>query len=85
MGEVETEPVRVALIGSGRMGSFHGETLALRLPGARLTAVVDPVPGAAEALAGRLGVASAYTDPAQVFADPVVDAVVIAAPARFHT
>ena len=26
--------VRVALIGSGRMGAFHGETLARRMPGA---------------------------------------------------
>ena len=78
------QPVAVALIGSGRMGSFHAETLAHRLPGARLAAVVDPAPGAAERLAGRLGVASASTDPAEVFADPAVDAVVIAAPARFH-
>jgi len=31
-----------------------------------------------------VGAASAYTDPAQAFADPAVDAVVIAAPARFH-
>src|SRR5688572_15110671 len=76
--------VAMALIGSGRMGSFHGETLAHRLPGARLTAVVDPSPGAAERLAARLGVATASTDPARAFADPKVEAVVIAAPARFH-
>ena len=30
------------------MGSFHGETLARRLPGAVLAAVADPAPGAAE-------------------------------------
>ena len=72
------------MIGSGRMGSFHGETLAQRLTGARLMAVADPAPGAAEELAAGLGAASAYTDPAQAFADPAVDAVVIAAPARFH-
>src|SRR3712207_479526 len=84
MGEPDAGPVGVALIGSGRMGSFHGETLALRLPGARLTAVADPAPGAAQTLAARLGVAPAYTDPAQALADPAVDAVVIAAPARFH-
>ncbi|MCO8277307.1 Gfo/Idh/MocA family oxidoreductase [Actinoplanes sp. TRM 88003] len=71
---------RVALIGSGRMGLFHGETLSRRLPGVRLVAVADPVPGAAE----RLGAGREYADPDPVWADPEVDAVVIAAPARFH-
>jgi myo-inositol 2-dehydrogenase / D-chiro-inositol 1-dehydrogenase len=75
--------VGVALIGSGRMGAFHAETLALRLPQARLAAVVDPAPGAAERLAGAFG-AQAYTDVAQAWADPAVEAVVIAAPARSH-
>ncbi len=79
------EPVGVALIGSGRMGSFHGETLARRIPGARLVAVADPAPGAAERLAAALGADRASTDPAEVLADPAVEAVVIAAPARFHT
>jgi myo-inositol 2-dehydrogenase/D-chiro-inositol 1-dehydrogenase len=76
--------VGVALIGSGRMGSFHGETVSRRLPGARLVAVADPAPGTAEELAGVLGAERAYTEAAQVWADPAVDAVVIAAPARFH-
>jgi myo-inositol 2-dehydrogenase / D-chiro-inositol 1-dehydrogenase len=78
------EPVGVALIGSGRMGSFHGETLARRIPGARLVAVADPAPGAAERLAAALGAERASTDPAETLADPAVEAVVIAAPARFH-
>lgn len=74
----------VALIGSGRMGARHGATLADRLPGARLVAVADPAAGTAERLAAAWGASSAYTDPAQAFADPAVQAVVIAAPARFH-
>ena len=78
------ESVGVALIGSGRMGSFHGQTLARRIPGARLVAVADPAPDAAERLAAALGADRASTDPAEVLADPAVDAVVIAAPARFH-
>ena len=72
--------VGVALIGSGRMGLFHGETVSRRLPGVRLVAVADPVPGAA----GKLGADREYSDPAQVWEDSEVDAVVIAAPARFH-
>jgi myo-inositol 2-dehydrogenase / D-chiro-inositol 1-dehydrogenase len=72
------------LVGSGRMGSYHGETLAWRLPGARLAAVADPAAGAAKRLATALGAGAAYTDAADAFADPGVEAVVIAAPARFH-
>jgi myo-inositol 2-dehydrogenase/D-chiro-inositol 1-dehydrogenase len=66
------------------MGAFHAETLARRLPGARLAAVADAAPGAAERLAGALGADRAYTDAAQLWDDPAVDAVVIAAPARSH-
>jgi myo-inositol 2-dehydrogenase/D-chiro-inositol 1-dehydrogenase len=65
------------------MGAFHAETLARRLPGARLVAIADPAPGAAERLAGPLG-ARACTDTAQLWDDAEVDAVVIAAPARAH-
>ena len=74
----------MALIGSGRMGSFHGATVSQRLPGAHLVAVADPAPGAADALASALHADRSYTDAAQVWADPDVDAVLIAAPARFH-
>ncbi|WP_433730071.1 Gfo/Idh/MocA family oxidoreductase [Actinoplanes sp. CA-051413] len=82
--ERSSKAVGVALIGSGRMGSFHGETVSRRLRSTRLVAVADPAPGAAEALAEALDADRAYTDAAQVWADPEVDAVVIAAPARFH-
>jgi len=67
------------------MGSFHAETISRRLPDARLVAVADPAPGAAARMADTLGAARAYNDPAQVFADAEIDAVAIAAPARFHT
>ncbi|UQU63196.1 Gfo/Idh/MocA family oxidoreductase [Couchioplanes caeruleus] len=70
--------VRVALVGAGRMGLFHGETLSRRLPGARLVAVADPVSGK-ELDADRF-----YPDADGLWNDPEVDAVVIAAPARLH-
>src|SRR4051812_32219287 len=84
MSEIHQRPLPVALIGSGRMGSFHGETLARRLPGVVLAAVADPAPGAAQRLASSLGAPKYFTDPTDVFADREIDAVVIAAPARFH-
>ena len=80
----EPTPLAVALIGSGRMGAFHGETLSWRLPTARLAAVVDPAPSAAQRLVDALGDGCAYTDVAAVWDDPAIDAVVIATPARTH-
>lgn len=79
-----TAPVAVGLIGAGAMGAFHGESLAGRVHGARLAAVADPAPGVAERLAARLGCSFATTDPADILSDPAIEAVVIAAPARFH-
>ncbi len=83
--EAAARPVAVALIGAGAIGGFHGESLARRVPGTRLAAVVDPAPGAAERLAARLGAPVAGTDPAPVLADPDLEAVLVAAPARAHT
>jgi myo-inositol 2-dehydrogenase / D-chiro-inositol 1-dehydrogenase len=80
----DSPPLAVALIGAGAIGAFHGESLARRVPGTRLAAVVDPAPGAAERLAASLGTATATTDVAQVLADDSVEAVLIAAPARAH-
>jgi myo-inositol 2-dehydrogenase/D-chiro-inositol 1-dehydrogenase len=77
-------PVGIGLVGAGYIGAFHGESLARRVPGARLVAVADPAPGAAERLAVNLGCPRAGTDPAELLAEPAVEAVVIAAPARFH-
>ena len=55
MDQIEQTPVRVALVGSGRMGAFHGETLSRRVPAAQLVAVADPAPGTAERLAAEVG------------------------------
>jgi myo-inositol 2-dehydrogenase/D-chiro-inositol 1-dehydrogenase len=80
-----TKPVGVALIGAGRIGSFHAESVARRLADANLVAIADPSPGAAERLANTLGVEKVFTDVAALLRDPVVEAVIIASPARFHT
>jgi myo-inositol 2-dehydrogenase/D-chiro-inositol 1-dehydrogenase len=58
--------------------------VARKIYGAKLNAIADPVSGAAERLAKELGVSKAYTDPKEMFQDPHIDAVVIAAPARSH-
>lgn len=77
--------VNVGLIGAGRIGSFHGQSIARRLVDAELVAIADPAPGAAAKLAETLGVDAAYAEVSELLAHPGLDAVVIATPARFHT
>src|SRR3954462_11141752 len=47
--------VRVGLVGAGGVGARHARTLA-GFPDVELVGVTDAVPGAADALAGDLGV-----------------------------
>jgi myo-inositol 2-dehydrogenase / D-chiro-inositol 1-dehydrogenase len=77
-------PVGVGVIGVGLMGAHHAESLAQRVPGARLVGLADPQPGVAERCAAALGSPRWTLDYHQLLADPAVDAVVIATPARYH-
>ncbi|SDJ23299.1 myo-inositol 2-dehydrogenase / D-chiro-inositol 1-dehydrogenase [Frankineae bacterium MT45] len=82
VSEAIARPVRVGLIGAGRIGTSHAEVLARRVPGAQLVAVADPRSEAALTLASQFG-ARALT-PAELFDDPEVEAVVIAASVEAH-
>ncbi|MFD9681238.1 Gfo/Idh/MocA family oxidoreductase [Rhodococcus sp. NPDC059969] len=78
--------VAVGLIGAGWIGRFHGESVALRIPGTRLVAVADPASGAAASLIERVSPdARPYTDALELIADPNVEAVLISTPASTHT
>jgi myo-inositol 2-dehydrogenase/D-chiro-inositol 1-dehydrogenase len=77
------EPVRVALVGAGRIGASHAAALARRVPEAHLVAVVDPRPGAAQQVAQPLG-ARAETLIDDVLRAADVDAVVVAASSTAH-
>jgi myo-inositol 2-dehydrogenase/D-chiro-inositol 1-dehydrogenase len=77
-------PVGVAVIGVGMMGAHHAENLARHIPGARLVGLADPQAGLAERHAARLACPRWILDYQQLFADPAVEAVVVATPGRFH-
>jgi len=78
-----TPPVRIALIGAGRIGTHHATALAHDVHTAELVAVVDPRLEAAQGLAASLG-ARAEAEASGVLADPQVDAVVVTTPAALH-
>src|SRR3954451_12817499 len=77
------DPVRVGLIGAGRIGTAHATRLACDVRGAELLAVADPRPGAADGLAAELG-CRALSDPKALLADPQIEAVVITASSTAH-
>lgn len=76
-------PVRIGLIGAGRIGASHAAVVARRVHGASLVAVADPRPGAAAEVAGPLG-ARAETSVEAVLRADDVDAVVVAASSVAH-
>ncbi len=72
----------VALFGAGRIGRIHASNLAA-LPGVQLRYVCDPVGESAQMLARQLGASVASVE--AVFADPAIDAVVIASSTDTHS
>lgn len=77
-------PLSIGVIGAGRIGRLHAENLALRLSGARLTAIADVHLPAAQELAQRFGIASATNDYRRLLEDRTIDAIVICSSTDTH-
>ena len=78
------DPVRLALVGCGRIAQVAHLPAVEKAEGVELVAVSDPSGAVSRSVARRYGVAVAYTAQGSVWADASVEAVVIAAPDRFH-
>jgi myo-inositol 2-dehydrogenase / D-chiro-inositol 1-dehydrogenase len=78
-----TEPLRVGVLGTGRIGRLHAEVVARQVPGATLAALYDADEASARSLGRRLGVPAA-SSAAAVIASSGVDAVAICTPTGLH-
>lgn len=73
--------IKLAILGCGRIGQVHARSAAM-VEGARVTAVADAFPEAAEVLAARTGAAVMTAE--DIISSPQIDAVVIGTPTDTH-
>lgn len=77
-------PIKIGLIGAGRIGKMFAHTLAFNVPQANLVAVADSDPSAAQDAAARFNIPAWYADYRQLLAQKDIQAVVIATPTHTH-
>jgi myo-inositol 2-dehydrogenase / D-chiro-inositol 1-dehydrogenase len=76
--------VKVAVIGTGRIGSVHTRNLVNRIPEADVTAVCDIRLDVAQAVADELGIERVVKDYHELLADKDIEAVLIATNTDTH-
>ncbi len=76
--------LRMAVIGTGRMGSFHARNIVHSIPEAELVAVCDIRLEVAQAVADELGIKRVVQDFHELLSDGDVEAVLIAASTGAH-
>jgi myo-inositol 2-dehydrogenase/D-chiro-inositol 1-dehydrogenase len=76
--------LNVGIIGAGRIGKVHAETIAFRLPEAVAASITDINRAAAEAVAAHCGIAHIAVNHHQMLEDPSIDAVLICSSTDTH-
>lgn len=77
-------PVRVGIVGLGRLGRRHAQNLAYRVPGAVLVAACSPLEEELAWARDTLPEPRLYAEYAALLADPDVDAVWLVTPSALH-
>jgi predicted dehydrogenase len=77
-------PLSIAVVGAGRIGLTHAESLARRVKGAQLVAVTTSRPERAAAVQERCGEVDVYPDLEALLRGAKLDAVVIASSTSAH-
>lgn len=79
-----TQPLRIGVIGAGRIGRVHAGNIQTRLPNARVVAVADTMAAAAQRCTSDIGIPMALSDYRQLLGSSEVDAVLICTATDTH-
>jgi myo-inositol 2-dehydrogenase/D-chiro-inositol 1-dehydrogenase len=74
---LSTQKLNIGIIGAGRIGKVHAETLAFRLPETKIVAITDVNREAAESLAARCNIPKVAATSDDILADKQIEAVLI--------
>lgn len=81
---MSSKKLHFGIIGAGRIGRVHAETLAFRLPEAEILAIADVNREAAQALAAHCGISRAAASVEEILSEPKIDAVLICSSTDTH-
>ena len=79
-----TRRVKIAVIGTGRMGSVHVRNIVRQIPEAELAAVCDIRLDVAQAVADEMGIQRVVYDYHDLLSEPEIEAVLIASSTNTH-
>ncbi len=79
-----TRRVKIAVIGTGRMGSVHARNIVRQIPEAELVAVCDIRLEVAQAVADELGIQRVVYDYHDLLQDPEIEAILISSSTNTH-
>lgn len=78
--------IQIGIIGAGRIGKVHAESITRFVKGAEVKAIADPyLTEETKAWANAMGIAEAYGDYHKILADPAVDIVLICSSTDTHS
>lgn len=80
-----SKKLSIGIIGAGRIGKVHAETLAFRIPEAAPLAIADPNRRAAQDIADHCGIAHVTGASQDILSNPTIEAVLICSPTDTHT
>ena len=76
--------LKLGIIGAGRIGRLHANTLTTRVPGAQVLAIADIFEESARSAAADYGIPDYSSDPVEIISSGDIDAVVICSSTDTH-
>jgi len=78
------KPIKICMIGAGRVGKLHSGSITRHVSEASVVALVDPVPVVLHATAAEFGIEACFTSLEEAIAKVDFNAVVITTPTPSH-